>query len=62
MCQKAFQEERPVPTTPSYRMFYYSHQKGNMDVSHQDTDFGNETSVNWLKLASQKAPYQVVLK
>lgn len=63
MCQKALQEQRAVPTVLSYCVFSYSHQKVNVDVSHQrDTHFGNKSTMNWLKLASQKAPYWEVLK
>lgn len=45
MCQKAFQEQRVIPTIFFYCTVSYNHQKGNVDVPHQqETCFGNEIS------------------
>lgn len=53
-CPKKHSKSRVKSTMLSHCVVSYSHQKGNVDVSHQqDLQFGNESAMNRLKLAPQ---------
>lgn len=66
MWQKPVQEHRVAPTTvPTVCSFSATRWEMLMCLTkgtHRDTHFGNKSTMNWLKLVSQKAPYQEVLK
>lgn len=66
MWQKPAQEHRVIPTTvPTVRSLSATRREMLMCLTngiHRDTHSGNKTTMNWLKLVSQKAPYQEVLK
>lgn len=64
--QKPVQEHRVVPTTvPTVCSLSATRRETLMCLTsgiHRDTHLGNKSTMNWLKLVSQKTPYWEVLK